>query len=73
MPQTAIGSDVHQTFDVHLDALPQVAFDFALGLNHRANPTEVILTQILYPRVQPYLSFIQDRRGSRSSNSVDVS
>src|SRR6266851_7736243 len=47
MTQSAIGADVHQTLDVHLHALAQVAFNFALLLDYRTNATQVFLAEIL--------------------------
>src|SRR5688572_21089569 len=52
MPQAAISADVHQTFDVHLNALAQVAFNFALGFQDRANATELFFAQITHARVE---------------------
>ena len=36
MTQAAISADVHQTLDVHLDALAQIAFDLALRFEDRS-------------------------------------
>ena len=36
MAQTAIAADVHQTLDVHLDTLSEIALYFALGIEDRA-------------------------------------
>ena len=39
MSQTAIAANVHQSLDVHLDALAQVALDLALGFQDGADAT----------------------------------
>src|SRR5437870_4895358 len=62
MPQSAIRANVHQALDVHLDTLSQIAFDFALFLDHRADTAEIVLTKIPDPDVDVYSRFIQDRR-----------
>ena len=62
MPQPAIGADVHQTFDIHLHALAQIAFNLALSINHSTNTTKIFLGQILNLNVAIYLGFIEDRR-----------
>src|SRR4028118_184472 len=51
MPQTAIRADVHQTLDVHLHTLAQVAFDIALPLDDRADTAELPLVQIAPVRI----------------------
>jgi len=73
MPQTAIGADVHQTLDVHLDALAEVAFDFALGFQNRANATELFFAQVTDARVELDLRLAQNRTCARSANTVNVS
>jgi hypothetical protein len=35
MPESAIAPDIHQPFDVHLNALTQVTFNFALRFEYR--------------------------------------
>ena len=37
MSQPAITADVHQTLDIHLNALSEVALDLALGVDDGAN------------------------------------
>ena len=46
MPQSAIAADVHQTLDVHLNALAQVAFDLALRFENRPDAAQLVLAQI---------------------------
>src|SRR5438034_10350712 len=72
MPQTAICSNVHQTLDVHLHALSQIAFDLTLRLNNRANAAEVVLAEILNPRVDADLRFFENRSRTRSADSVNI-
>src|SRR5688572_12422313 len=62
MPQTAICADVHQTLDVHLNTLAEVAFDFALGFQDRANATELFFAQVTHARVETDLRLVQNRR-----------
>ena len=45
MTQATITTDVHQTLDVHLDALAQIAFDLALRFEDGANPAQLVFTQ----------------------------
>jgi hypothetical protein len=46
MPESAVAPDIHQTFDVHLDALPQVAFDFAFCFKDRPDAAQLIFVQV---------------------------
>src|SRR6185436_12005480 len=71
--QAAVRADVHQTLDVHLNALAQIAFDLALRFQDRANTTQLVFAQIPDMRVHVDLRFVQDRRRARSANSVNVS
>jgi len=73
MPQAAIGANVHQALDVHLDALAQIAFDLALRFKNSANAAQIIFAQIFDPGIQIYVRLDKDRRGTRSADSVNVS
>ena len=64
MPQAAIGANVHQALDVHLDALAQIAFDLALRFKNSANAAQIIFAQIFDPSIQIYLRLDKDRRGT---------
>src|SRR5215475_9808030 len=60
MTQSTISADVHQTLDVHLDALAQIAFDLALGLEHGANPAQIVFTQILDPNINVHIRLFEN-------------
>src|SRR5689334_15216724 len=47
----AIRTNVHQTLDVHLNALAQIAFDLTLRLKDRTNTTQLFLAQITHARI----------------------
>ena len=59
MSQPAIATDVHQTFDVHLDALAKIAFDLALRFQNAANPAQLVLTQIPHASIEINSSFLE--------------
>jgi hypothetical protein len=61
MTQPAIGADVHQTLDVHLNALAQVAFNLALSFDDCANAAEIIFGQISHARIDVHVRFMQNR------------
>jgi len=46
MTQTAIATDIHQTLDVHLDALTQITFDLTLRFKDCTNPAQLVFTQV---------------------------
>src|SRR5438093_947336 len=46
VPQTAIAADVHQTFDIHLNLLAQIALDAALLIDHGANLVDFLFGQL---------------------------
>src|SRR5918997_6083071 len=70
--QAAVAADVHQTLDVHLDALAQVALDIALTLDDRADAPQLILVEIAHARVERDLRLAQDRRGARAPDAENV-
>src|SRR5205085_3030148 len=55
MAQSAICADVHQTLDVHLNALAKIAFYLSLTFQDRANPAQLIFVQIPDMSVEIYL------------------
>src|ERR1044072_7767971 len=73
MSQAAIRTDVHQTLDVHLNALAQIALDLALRFKDRANATQLVFAQVHDMRVHFDRRFVQGRRAARSANPVNVS
>src|SRR5260370_41332775 len=46
MPQATIGPDIHQPFNVHLNAFAKIAFDLALRVNNASNSTQFVFAQI---------------------------
>src|SRR6185437_2278901 len=72
MAQSAIRTDVHQTFDVHLNALPQVALDLSLSLEDRANTAQLVFAQVTHASIQTHLCFIENRGRPRSANAVNI-
>jgi hypothetical protein len=72
MAQASVRADVHQAFDVHLYALAQVAFDFALRVKNRANATEFVLAQISDACINADLRLRQDRGRTRAPDTVNV-
>ena len=61
MSQPAIRPDIHQALDIHLDALAQIPFDFALSFDDRADPAEIIFSQIADARINAHLRFVENR------------
>src|ERR1044072_7431585 len=73
MSQTAIATDIHQTLDVHLDALAQVAFDLALCFQDGTNPAQLIFSKIPDASVETDARFLEHRIRTRAANAVDGS
>ncbi len=51
MAQAPVRANVHQALDVHLHALAQITFDFALSIENRADATKLVLAQIFNARI----------------------
>jgi hypothetical protein len=52
MSQAAIATDIHQSLDVHLNALAQIAFNLTLHFQNATNATQLVFTQISHARVE---------------------
>jgi hypothetical protein len=61
MSQAAVRADVHQTLDVHLNALAQITFDLALRFKDGANATQLVFAQVPDMGVPANLRLVQDR------------
>src|SRR6185369_9801169 len=73
MTQAAIASDIHQTLDVHLNALAKVAFDLSLRFQNGTNPAQLIFRKISDARVEIDARFLEHRIRARAANAINVS
>jgi hypothetical protein len=73
MPESAIAPDVHQPFDVHLYALTQVAFNFALRFEYRPDAAQLVIVQILDASIDVYCGLSKNRACARPTDTVNVS
>src|SRR5688500_13545933 len=73
MAQAAVATDVHQTFDVHLNSLAQVTFNLSLRFQDSADTTQLVFTQIPDTGIEIHASFFKNRIRSGTTNSVDIS
>ena len=58
MTQPPIATNIHQSLDVHLDALPQVAFNFAFRFEDRPDAAELVFVQIPDASIKTHGSLI---------------
>src|SRR5688572_9278537 len=72
MTQPSIASDIHQSLDVHLDSLPQVAFNFTLRFENRSDTAKFILIEVAYASAMVNSRLGQDRTCARTADTVDV-
>src|SRR3954463_13153604 len=72
MAQAAVATDVHQTLDVHLDALAQVALDLALRLDGLADAVQLPLVQIAHAHVGAHVRLLKYGGRARAPDAVDV-
>jgi hypothetical protein len=70
--QAAIAADVHQSLDVHLDLLAQIAFDHPLLVNDCADAINFVFGQFAYAALNADASFSENLVGARTPNTVDV-
>ena len=73
MSQAAIATDIHQTLDIHLDALAKVAFDLSLRFQDRANPAQLVFTEISYARIEIDARFLEHGVRARAADAVNIS
>src|SRR2546423_297229 len=72
MTQAAVTADVHQTLDVHLRALAQVAFDLALSLDDRADAPQLLLVEVAHARVPRDARLFENRVRARAPDTINV-
>src|SRR5207237_1144573 len=72
VPQAAVTADVHQTLDVHLRALAQIALDLALAFDDRADAPQLLLVQIAHARIGVHARRFEDRVRARAPDAVNV-
>src|SRR5712691_9384803 len=72
MAQPSVATDVHQTLDIHLNSLAQVALNLALRLQNCSNSAQFILIQIFDARVEIDGRFVENRVRARAANTVDI-
>src|SRR6185503_4538988 len=70
--QSAIASDVHQAFDVHLDLLAQVAFDSALLVEDSANAIDFLFREFADALVTADAGFAQHFVCAGAANAINV-
>ena len=72
MAETSVAADVHQSLDVHLDALPEVALDIAFRIQDGTYLVQLIFAQVTDLYVRTDAGLIKDRGRSRLAYTVDV-
>ena len=73
MPESAIAPDIHQPLDVHLYALTQVAFNFALRFEYRPDAAQLVIVQILYASIDVDCGLSKNRACARTTDTINVS
>ncbi len=73
MAQSAVTTNVHQSFDVQLNLFAQIAFNVTALIHNGANAVQFFLAQIPNLLIHVYLSFTKNAGRARLANSVDVS
>src|SRR6185503_17075194 len=73
MPESTIAPDIHQPFDVHLNAFAEVAFNFALRFEDCPNAAQLVIVQILDASVDVDCGFSKNRACARTTDTVNVS
>jgi hypothetical protein len=72
MPKTPIASDIHQTFDAHVDVAPEISFHLEFLVDDGANSADFVLGQILHMDILGYLCFGEDTPGNGFADAVNV-
>src|SRR6185369_7024109 len=72
VPHAAVATDVHQSLDVHRRVLPQIALDLDVVRDDLADPDDLLLGEVLDPRVGPDVGLLEDVIGLRPPDPVDV-
>jgi len=72
MADPAIGSNVHQSLDIHCDLGAQRALDAIIALDSLSQPIHIGVIEIAYAQVRAHASRLQNlaRRGAADSEDV---
>src|SRR5216683_2446822 len=73
VPKAAIGADFNEPLNAHGNFFAQIAFHQAFAFNHLANAIHFVLTQVLDLFHRVHLGFVENARGPRLPDSIDVS
>jgi hypothetical protein len=73
MPESTIAPDIHQPFDVHLNAFAEVAFNFALRFEYRPDAAQLVIVQILDASIDVDCGLSKNRACARTTDTVNVS
>ena len=72
MTQPAVAADIHQTLDVLGGLLAEVALDLHVVLDLLADLRDLVLGQVLDPRVGSHTRVLQDHPGRGAPDPEDV-
>ena len=72
MARAAIGPDLDEPLDVHRNVLAQIALDAALAFDDLADAVDLIFVEVLHFLHGVNLGGLDDARGARMSDTVDV-
>jgi hypothetical protein len=72
MTQSTVATDVHQSFDVHLDPLAQVSFNFTLRFQDCPDLTQFVLIQVGDASIMIHARLVQNGTRSRTTDTVDI-
>ena len=70
--QPPVAADIHQTLDVHLDPLAEVALDITLLIQQRTYLVQVLLADIADLRMNIHADLVQYRGRARFAYTIDV-
>jgi hypothetical protein len=72
MPLTTVTADVDQSLDIHADIPTQVPFDPVLPLDHPAEAIDLVLAQVLDPKIRTDVGLGQDPEGGGTPDAIDI-
>ena len=73
VPQAPIASDIHQSLDVHLDLLTEIALHHSLLVDDRTDAVDLFLSQLANPLVDVNARFFEYPISSRTPYTIYVS
>jgi hypothetical protein len=72
MSNAAVTSDLHQSFDIHLDFAPQITLNLVILVDVFSKAGDILIRQFMDAGVRIHTGILEDILCSGQPNAVDI-